>query len=78
MKEGTAAFRQKLDAARPGVVLEGEGILRGGSYFTATGSNWCVEGGPRAADFATMFLHMWPGLDRCATIGFRCVVDLAG
>jgi hypothetical protein len=19
---------------------------------------------------------MWPGLDRCATIGFRCVVDL--
>jgi hypothetical protein len=19
---------------------------------------------------------MWPGLDRCATIGFRCVADL--
>ena len=52
-------------------------IIRGGSYFTATGSNWYVEGGPRPANFATKFLHMWPGLDRCSTIGFRCVVDLA-
>jgi hypothetical protein len=31
----------------------------------------------RAADFAAKFLLMRPGLDRCATIGFRCVVDLA-
>ncbi|GAG08964.1 unnamed protein product, partial [marine sediment metagenome] len=22
------------------------------------------------------FLMMWPGLDRCGTIGFRCVVDM--
>jgi formylglycine-generating enzyme required for sulfatase activity len=51
-------------------------IIRGGSYFTAQGSNWYVDGGPRAADFATKFLLMWPGLDRCATIGFRCVMDL--
>ena len=51
-------------------------ILRGGSYFAAQGSNWYVDGGPRPTDFATKFLLMWPGLDRCSTIGFRCVVDL--
>ena len=51
-------------------------ILRGGSYFAAQGSNWYVDGGPRRADFATKFLLTWPGLDRCSTIGFRCVVDL--
>lgn len=51
-------------------------IIRGGSYFAAEGSNWYVDGGPRAANFATKFLLMWPGLDRCATIGFRCAVDL--
>ncbi len=51
-------------------------IIRGGSYFAAQGSNWYVDGGPRAANFATKFLLMWPGLDRCATIGFRCAVDL--
>jgi formylglycine-generating enzyme required for sulfatase activity len=51
-------------------------IIRGGSYFTARGSNWYVDGGPRPVNFATKFLLMWPGLDRCATIGFRCVKDL--
>jgi formylglycine-generating enzyme required for sulfatase activity len=51
-------------------------ILRGGSFFAARGSNWYVDGGPRAASFATKFLLLWPGLDRCATIGFRCVRDL--
>jgi hypothetical protein len=35
------------------------------------------DGGAQEADFAAEFLLMWPGLDRCATIGFRCVVDLA-
>jgi hypothetical protein len=29
-----------------------------------------------ANPYAAQFLLMWPGLDRCATIGFRCVVDL--
>lgn len=52
-------------------------IIRGGAWFTARGSNWYVDGGPRPANFATKFLMTWPGLDRCATIGFRCVCDLA-
>lgn len=51
-------------------------IIRGGSFFKAQGSNWYVDGGPRAVNFATKFLLSWPGLDRCGTIGFRCVADL--
>ena len=53
-------------------------IIRGGSYFAAHGSNWYVDGGVRPANYATKFLLMWPGLDRCATIGFRCVKNLQG
>jgi formylglycine-generating enzyme required for sulfatase activity len=51
-------------------------IIRGGSYFAAQGSNWYVDGGLRAAGFATKFLLTGPSLDRCSTISFRCVVDL--
>jgi hypothetical protein len=29
-----------------------------------------------AAEFRAKCLLTWPGLDRCATVGFRCVVDL--
>jgi len=50
--------------------------LKGGSYYKAKGSDWYADGGPQPCDFAAKFLLMWPGLDRCATIGFRCVVDL--
>jgi formylglycine-generating enzyme required for sulfatase activity len=53
-------------------------IIRGGAFFQARGSGWYADGGPRPADFAAKFLLMWPGLDRCSTIGFRCAVDLAG
>ncbi|MCE5269149.1 MAG: formylglycine-generating enzyme family protein [Planctomycetaceae bacterium] len=52
-------------------------MIRGGSFFKAQGSVWYMDGGPVPADFAAKFLLMWPGLDRCATIGFRCVADLA-
>ena len=51
-------------------------ILKGGSVFQAEGSHWYADGGPQPADFDAKFLLMWPGLDRCATIGFRCLVDL--
>ena len=53
-------------------------ILKGGSHYKAEGSDWYADGGPQPCDFAAKFLLMWPGLDRCATIGFRCAVDLAG
>jgi formylglycine-generating enzyme required for sulfatase activity len=51
-------------------------MLRGGSYYKAHGSDWYADGGPMACNFAAKFLLLWPGLDRCATIGFRCVLDL--
>jgi len=51
-------------------------IIRGGSYFEARGSIWYADGGPRPCDHHAKFILMWPGLDRCSTIGFRCVKDL--
>jgi formylglycine-generating enzyme required for sulfatase activity len=50
-------------------------ILKGGSWFRARGSDWYADGGPKPCRFAAKFLLMWPGLDRCSTIGFRCVAD---
>lgn len=52
-------------------------IIRGGSYFQAKGSHWYADGGPQPCNFAAKFLLSWPALNRCATIGFRCVVDIA-
>ncbi len=51
-------------------------ILKGGSYYEAKGSEWYTDGGVRPSDFALKYLLMWPGLDRCATIGFRCAIDV--
>jgi len=50
-------------------------LLKGGAYYRAQESDWYADGGAQANDFAAKFLLMYPGLDRCATIGFRCVVD---
>ncbi len=50
-------------------------IIRGGSYFKARSSVWYVEGGLQPVTSHTKFIHLWPGLDRCSTIGFRCVKD---
>ncbi|MGO8700929.1 MAG: formylglycine-generating enzyme family protein [Limisphaerales bacterium] len=52
-------------------------VLRGGSFYQAAGSGWYADGGPRPADFAEKFLLTSGSLDRCASIGFRCVIDLA-
>ncbi len=51
-------------------------ILKGGSWFKANGSVWYADGGPLPCRFGAKYILMWPGLDRCSTIGFRCVVDL--
>ena len=52
-------------------------ILKGGADYQALGSDWYADGGQRSPEFSAKFLLMWPGLDRCATIGFRCAMDLA-
>lgn len=51
-------------------------ILKGGSNYCASGSEWYADGGPREPGFAAKCILFWPGLDRRATIGFRCIVDL--
>lgn len=51
-------------------------ILKGGSYYHADGSEWYPQGGALPNHVATKFLLMYPGLDRCATIGFRCARPL--
>jgi formylglycine-generating enzyme required for sulfatase activity len=51
-------------------------MLKGGSYYRAEGSMWYFDGGARPNRHAAKMLLFWPGLDRCATVGFRCVVDL--
>jgi formylglycine-generating enzyme required for sulfatase activity len=52
-------------------------IIRGGAFYHAKGSVWYMDGGPQPCDLAAKFLLMWPGLDRCATVGFRCAADMA-
>jgi hypothetical protein len=47
-------------------------LLKGGSFYRAEGSAWYFDGGPQPNAFVAKFLLNWPGLDRCATIGFRC------
>lgn len=50
-------------------------MIRGGSYFDAQGSIWYVKGGPQPCGSHIKFVRIWQGLDRCATVGFRCVAD---
>lgn len=50
-------------------------ILRGGSWYITRGSGWYADQGPQKTSFGAKYLFTWPGLDRCATIGFRCVVE---
>ena len=50
-------------------------IIRGGSYYHPKESIWYVTGGPLPADHPEMLLLIAPGLDRNATVGFRCVKD---
>ena len=51
-------------------------ILRGGSFYKRGGSAWYFDEGPQPVTFAAKMLLMWPGLDRCANIGFRCAAEL--
>ncbi len=50
-------------------------MLRGGSYYNPTSSWWYIPGGPQPADNPQILLMVSPALNRCATVGFRCVKD---
>ncbi|HUB70520.1 MAG TPA: SUMF1/EgtB/PvdO family nonheme iron enzyme [Acidimicrobiales bacterium] len=47
-------------------------VLKGGSSYLATGSDWYADSGPQSPDWRAKFISYWPGLDRSSTIGFRC------
>ena len=51
-------------------------ILKGGSCYKADGSNWYFDGGAKPINFAAKQLLIYSGIDRCSTVGFRCVVDM--
>jgi len=51
-------------------------VLKGGCTWKAVGSEWYADSGPRAPDWSSKYIHFFPALDRCETIGFRCAVDL--
>ena len=51
-------------------------MLKGGCEKKVTGSDWYGDGGHQEPDFIAKFIRIWPGLDRCSTIGFRCAGDL--
>lgn len=51
-------------------------ILKGGSYWNPTASWWYIQGGAQPVSHRQMWLHVAPGFDRSATVGFRCARDV--
>ena len=51
-------------------------ILKGGSEWSAEGSDWYVDGGPQAPSYSLKLLLIGGGLARSSNIGFRLAVDL--
>jgi sulfatase modifying factor 1 len=52
-------------------------ILKGGSAWTAEGSDWYVDGGPQQPSYSLKLLLLGGGLARSSRIGFRLAVDLS-
>ncbi|MBC7363657.1 MAG: SUMF1/EgtB/PvdO family nonheme iron enzyme [Candidatus Aminicenantes bacterium] len=50
-------------------------IIKGGSYYSPESSIWYPRSGPLPVNRQQIHLLMSPSLDRCATVGFRCVKD---
>jgi formylglycine-generating enzyme required for sulfatase activity len=51
-------------------------ILKGGSFYKAEGSDWYFDGGAQSLSFSAKQLLIYPGIDRCSTVGFRCAADI--
>jgi formylglycine-generating enzyme required for sulfatase activity len=52
-------------------------IIRGGSFWNPTSSQWYLKGGPQPLDEHQMLLLVSPGFDRSPNVGFRCARDAA-
>ena len=50
-------------------------IISGGSYYKPTSSWWYIKGGPQQLNKRQMLLLVNEGLNRNATVGFRCIMD---
>ncbi len=50
-------------------------ILRGGAWYVNRSSEWYADQGAQKTSFGAKYLMTSPSLDRCATVGFRCIVD---
>jgi len=53
-------------------------ILKGGSWYFRDNSAWLFDMGAQPADWGAKQILLCDAWDRCATVGFRCVTDLAG
>ncbi|UFU07977.1 SUMF1/EgtB/PvdO family nonheme iron enzyme [Ruania halotolerans] len=51
-------------------------ILKGGSEWQSTGSDWYFDGGVRGPEVSAKLLIYGAGLTRSPSLGFRCAVDL--
>jgi hypothetical protein len=51
-------------------------LLKGGSWFAATGSDWYVDGGAQDPGWELKLVLPGGGLDRSPCVGFRCAVDV--
>jgi len=51
--------------------------VRGGSWYHPPRGAWWVRGGPRPVDDSVPLPLFGPGMNRLATVGFRCVVRSA-
>ncbi len=50
-------------------------MIKGGSYYNPQGSYWYISGGMMPVYHPQQLLLVAPSIDRCATVGFRCVQD---
>lgn len=50
-------------------------FVRGGSWYSPPKGTWWVAGGPRPITDHHPLPLMGPGMNRLATVGFRCVRD---
>ncbi len=51
-------------------------LLKGGSWYAASGSDWYVDGGEQDADWELKLVLPGGGLERSPCVGFRCAVDV--
>jgi formylglycine-generating enzyme required for sulfatase activity len=52
-------------------------LLKGGSWFAASGSDWYVDGGEQPPGWELKLVLPGGGLERSPCVGFRCAAEIA-